>query len=349
MAIIFPEQLDDWTVDGARVIVTATAGGNRAQFTVEGDPEAGEVCIDGLGDLFQDLSDANPIQCTLETQAYMDEDAETPEDPIVETFTMIRSAVQIGDTAVNFCGRNFLNMQQGTKDTYIGAKELLTIYATKPAKPGWLYLTLTKTWADTETGEIVQTEQSVKSKYMILLAGFCEWEFAVTADGAPREGLVLAEIEARSGDRVQRYEVRECRDAAPITIFYLNNFGVRDTFHFFGGSTRTVQAERESALFNDGRAYTRNYAVTPTTETTARTGLLREESLRAFEDLCCARQAWNANGEEIYIKDNDLEYSNAYGSPQQGSITYGVSSARAKFKKEETADTFDKTFDEKFK
>ena len=338
---IFPEELDNFQVDGAEAIITATADGNRVQFTQEGD-ENGEVWISGLGDLFQDLSERNPIACSLEVTT-------DSHDGGYNEFTLIRSAVQIGDTAVNFCGRNFLNMQQGTKDTYIGAKELLTIYATKPAKPGYLYLTLTKTWADTETGEIVQTEQSVKSTIIILRAGFCTWQFTVTADGAPREGLVLSEIEARRGDIVQRYEVRECRDAAPVTLYYLNNFGVKDTFHFFGGTTRTVQAERESALFNDGRAFTRTYAVTPTTETTARTGLLREESLRAFEDLCCTRQAWNADGEEIYIKDNDLEYSNAYGSPQQGSITYGVSSARAQFKKEETADTFDETFDEKFK
>ena len=338
---IFPEELDNFQVDGAEAIITATADGNRVQFTQEGD-ENGEVWISGLGDLFQDLSERNPIQCELQTET--EEGGRSG-----QAFTLIRSAVQIGDTAVNFCGRNFLNMQQGTKDTYIGAKELLTIYVTKPAKPVYLYLTITKTWADTETGEIVQTTESVKSTIIIFGAGFCTWQFTVTADGAPREGLVLAEIEARIGDIVQRYEVRECRDAAPVTLYYLNNFGVRDTFHFFGGSTRTVQAERESALFNYGRAYTRNYAVTPSTETTARTGLLREESLRAFEDLCCTRQAWNADGEEIYIKDNDLEYSNAYGSPQQGSITYGVSSARAAFKKEEEADTFDGTFDEKFK
>ena len=338
---IFPEELDNFSVDGTEAIITATADNNRVQFTQEGNADD-VVQVDGLGDLFQDLSERNPIQCELQTKT--EEGGRSG-----QAFTLIRSAVQIGDTAVNFCGRNFLNMQQGTKDTYIGAKELLTIYATKPAKPVYLYLTITKTWADTETGEIVQTEQSVKSTIIILRAGFCTWQFTVTADGAPREGLVLAEIEARNGDRVQRYEVRECRDAAPITLYYLNNFGVRDTFHFFGGTTRTVQAERESALFNDGRAYTRTYAVTPTTETTARTGLLREESLRAFEDLCCTRQAWNADGEEIYIKDNDLEYSNAYGSPQQGTITYGVSSARAKFRKGETADTFDGTFDEKFK
>ena len=339
---LFPEELDNFQVDGAEAIITATADGNSVQFTQEGNADD-VVQVDGLGDLFQDLSERNPIKCELETQT---EEGGTGG----VAFTLIRSAVQIGDTAVNFCGRHFLNMQQGTKDTYIGAKELLTIYATKPAKPGWLYLTITKTWADTETGEIVQTEQSVKSTIIISMAGFCTWQFTVTADGAPREGLVLSEIEARRGDLiVQRYEVRECRDAAPITIAYLNNFGVKDTFHFFGGSTRTVQAERESALFNDGRAYTRTYAVTPTTETTARTGLLREESLRAFEDLCCTRQAWNADGEEIYIKDNDLEYSHAYGSPQQGSITYGVSSARAAFKKEEEAETFDGTFDGTFK
>ena len=338
---IFPEELDNFEVDGAEAIITATADGNSVQFTQDGD-ENEEVWISGLGDLFQDLSDQNPIHCELQT--------ETEEGgPGGAAFTLIRSAVQIGDTAVDFCGRQFLNMQKGTKDTYIGAKELLTIYTPAPPKAGYFTLTLTKTWADTETGEIVQTEESVKSTLLILKAGFCTWEFTVTDADAPREGLVLAEIEARNGDRVQRYEVRECRDAAPITLYYLNNFGVRDTFHFFGGTTRTVQAERESALFNDGRAFTRTYAVTPTTETTARTGLLREESLRAFEDLCCTRQAWNADGEEIYIKDNDLEYSNAYGSPQQGSITYGVSSARAQFKKEEEADTFDGTFDGSFK
>lgn len=338
---IFPEELDNFSVDGAEAIITATADGNRVQFTQEGNADD-VVQVDGLGDLFQDLSERNPIKCEIETVV----DGGSPSGT---GFTLIRSAVQIGDTAVNFCGRHFLNMQQGTKDTYIGAKELLTIYTPAPPKAAYFTLTLTKTWADTETGEIVQTEESVKSTLLILKAGFCTWQFAVTDDGAPRDGLVLAEIEARNGGRVQRYEVRECRDAAPVTLYYLNNFGVRDTFHFFGGTTRTVQAERESALFNDGRAYTRTYAVTPTTETTARTGLLREESLRAFEDLCCTRQAWNADGEEIYIKDNDLEYSNAYGSPQQGSITYGVSSARSAFKKEETADTFDGSFDGSFK
>ena len=338
---IFPEELDNFEVDGAEAIITATADNNRVQFTQEGD-ENDEVWISGLGDLYQDLSELNPIACSLEVTT-------NDHDGGYQEFTLIRSAVQIGETAVDFCGRQFLNMQKGTKDTYIGAQELLTIYTPKPAQAGYLSLLLTKTWADTETGEIVQTEESVKSTLLILKAGFCTWQFAVTDADAPRDGLVLAEIEARNGDRVQRYEVRECRDAAPITLYYLNNFGVRDTFHFFGGTTRTVQAERESALFNDGRSYTRTYAVTPTTETTARTGLLREESLRAFEDLCCTRQAWNADGEEIYIKDNDLEYSNAYGSPQQGTITYGVSSARAAFKKEEEADTFDGSFDGSFK
>ena len=339
---IFPEELDGYAWDGETGTITATADGNSVQFTLAGN-EDDVVQADGLGDLFQDLSEQNPIACSLEVTT-------NDHDGGYQEFTLIRSAVQIGETAVNFCGRHFLNMQQGTKDTYIGAQELLTIYTPAPPKAGYFTLTITKTWADIETGEIVQTEESVKSTLLILKAGFCTWQFTVTADGAPREGLVLSEIEARCGDLiVQRYEVRECRDAAPVTLYYLNNFGVRDTFHFFGGTTRTVQAERESALFNDGRAYTRTYAVTPTTETTARTGLLREESLRAFEDLCCTRQAWNADGEEIYIKDNELEYSNAYGSPQQGSITYGVSSARAKFRKEEEADTFDGSFDGSFK
>lgn len=334
---IFPEELDNFQVDGAEAIITATADGNRVQFTQEGD-ENDEVWISGLGDLFQDLSERNPIQCVLETQ--------TEEGGIGgAAFTLIRSAVQIGDTAVSFCARHFLNMQQGSKDTYVGAKERLTIYVTSG---GEYNLELRKLWANVETGEITETTETIARK-SLAINGFCKWEFTVNDGDAPAEGMQLIEIEASFGERVQRYEVRECRDAAPITIDYINNFGVRDTFHFFGGSTRTVQADRESALFNEGRAYTRNYAVTPSTEITARTGLLREESIRAFEDLCCARQAWNADGEEIYIKDNDLEYSNAYGSPQQGTITYGVSSARAAFKKEEEADTFDETFDEKFK
>lgn len=344
MAIIFPEQLDDWTVSGARVIVTATADGNRAQFTQECN-ENDEVVIDGLGDLFQDLSDGNPIQCTLETQAYMDEEAETAGDSVVDAFTMIRSAVQIGETAEKFNTNNFLNLQQGTKDTYIGATELLSIYTDTK---GFQNLTLKKTWADAQTGEIAATTETVKSM-VVFKAGFCAWQFNVNEDGAPADSMQLIEIEASFGDRVQRYAVRECRDAAPLTITYINNFGVRDTFHFFGGSTRTVQAERESALFNSGRAYTRTYAVTRNTETTARTGILREESLRAFEDLCMTRQAWNQEGNEIYIKDNDLEYSDAYGSPQQGSITYGESNARAAFSKGKEADTFDRSFDGSFK
>lgn len=53
---IFPEELDNFSVDGAEAIITATADGNRVQFTQDGD-ENGEVWISGLGDLYQDLSD----------------------------------------------------------------------------------------------------------------------------------------------------------------------------------------------------------------------------------------------------------------------------------------------------
>ena len=55
---IFPEELDNFSVDGAEAIITATADGNRVQFTQEGD-ENGEVWISGLGDLFQDLAERN--------------------------------------------------------------------------------------------------------------------------------------------------------------------------------------------------------------------------------------------------------------------------------------------------
>jgi hypothetical protein len=338
---IFPEELDGLTWDGTTGTVTATADGNQVQFTVEGD-ENDVIEVDGLGDLFQDLSEDNPIHCEIETQV----DGDSPSGV---GFTLIRSEVQIGETAVSFCARHFLNMQQGTKDTYVGAKERLTIYIEKPVTSGYFKLSLRKTWADVETGEIAETTESVKSETAIFMAGFCGWEFTITDGNAPAEGMQLIEIEASFGERVQRYEVRECRDAAPISILYINNFGVRDTFHFFGGSTRTVQADRESALFNEGKAITRTYAVTRNTETTARTGILREESLRAFEDLCCTRQAWNSEGKEIYIKDNELEYSDAYGSPQQGSITYGESDARAAFSKGKEAETFDGSFDSSFK
>lgn len=33
---IFPEELDNFSVDGAEAIITATADGNRVQFTQEG-------------------------------------------------------------------------------------------------------------------------------------------------------------------------------------------------------------------------------------------------------------------------------------------------------------------------
>ena len=83
---IFPEELDNFQVDGAESIITATADGNRVQFTQEGD-ENGEVWISGLGDLFQDLSERNPIQCEIE--AVVDGGS-----PGGAAFTLIRSAVQ---------------------------------------------------------------------------------------------------------------------------------------------------------------------------------------------------------------------------------------------------------------
>ena len=55
---IFPEELDNFEVDGAEAIITATADGNSVQFTLAGN-ENDVVQADGLGDLFQDLSERN--------------------------------------------------------------------------------------------------------------------------------------------------------------------------------------------------------------------------------------------------------------------------------------------------
>ena len=83
---IFPEELDNFQVDGAEAIITATADGNSVQFTQEGDADD-VVQVDGLGDLFQDLSERNPIQCEIETVV----DGGSPGGA---AFTLIRSAVQ---------------------------------------------------------------------------------------------------------------------------------------------------------------------------------------------------------------------------------------------------------------
>lgn len=264
----------------------------------------------------------------------------------IHEFTVLPCRFELTSRAFSFVDRHFLTLQQGTKPTYLGAQEFVTMYSPLTERDTFF---LSLLWANPQTGEIRETSLSEAQTEGAVSAGTNYYRLDVSPAQftPPAEGFALHSYTVTAGKRSQRFILCPVLDAQPLTFVFRNCFGQLESFHCFGTMQQEVKPTRSSASF---AGKTRNYRVQSAPEFTAQTGILRPCDFALFEDLCTADYVLlgTENGPEVCITDNDFKLSSDLYEPQEASITWRYASRARRFEAETAVRTFDSTFDNTF-
>ena len=253
---------------------------------------------------------------------------------------LIPSKIDIDSDAETFCEKHFLSLVKGAKTTYIGGNEFLSFYSATAVTPA-----ITCLWVNPDTGDV---QQSAGTVAMIINHGANLYTIRFEPGNfvCPSEGFILHSFTVNAGEREQDYVICTPIDCDPFSMLFINNFGVRETFHCFGTMEKELKPTRNTTSFS---GKTRNYKVEAIPTWKCETGILSEAVQPLFADLCATTKAWREdNGREITITENEHKISNDRYEIQRGTVTFRESNRNTLHKPLEHENTFDQTFDNTF-
>ena len=254
--------------------------------------------------------------------------------------TLIPSKADIDSDADTFCRKNFLSLLKEAKTTYIGGDEYLSYYSTTAVTP-----TISCLWVNPDTGE---TRQAAGIVAMITHHGGSLYTIRFVPGNfvCPAEGFILHSFTVSAGEREQEYILHTPTDCDPFSLRFENNFGMSETFHFFGTMEKELKPTRSTASFS---GKTRNYRVEAVPTWKCETGILSEAVQPLFADLCAATKVWREdNAQEVTITENEHKISNDRYEIKRGTLTFRESKRTTLHKPLEQGATFDQTFDNTF-
>lgn len=255
---------------------------------------------------------------------------------------LIPSTIDIGISISAFMQSHFLTLQKGTKLTYHGAEELLSVGHLATASPAplqifalWYY-----------EGNVTTTTETIPAPSSQPYSCDC-YIFNSRSFTPPHPLAVLISYRAtltRPNLPVltQTYQVEEINDAPATTFHFENSFGVLETFHAFGDTEIEHKQKRTISELRQGRA------MQDTEDQTAyevETGGVPREGWAVFADLLRSLNVW-ANGEPVLITDSTAKESNSPYRLSSGSIKYEkIHGEKVIFYHKTFDPTFDTTFD----
>ena len=254
--------------------------------------------------------------------------------------TVIPSKADIDSNADTFCRKNFLSLLKGAKTTYIGGDEYLSYYSTTAVTP-----IISCLWVNPDTGE---TRQAAGIVAMITHHGgsLYTFRFVLGSFICAAGGFILHSYTVSTGEREQEYILHTPIDCDPFSLLFENNFGMSETFHFFGTTVKELKPTRSTASFS---GKTRNYRVEAVPTWKCETGILSEAVQPLFADLCAATKVWREdNAQEVTITENEHKISNDRYEIKRGTLTFRESKRTTLHKPLEQGATFDQTFDNTF-
>lgn len=327
----FPHEADSIELTATAATAVTLKCGTRSMTLNLTPDSAGKILVEDLADVLRDfIPEGQAAQAVVQY------------DGGERSFTLIPCRVEMGMTAAEFTASHFLTLLRGAKDTYAGATEYLTVFTSSGTRPAFSASLL---WAAPQTGEVrTQTVAEAQLGTVTETGQMATLQMQLSFR-APADGFVLHSLTVTCGNRQQGYILSPTLDAQPVTLTFLNSFGQRETFHCFGTVQTELKPTRSTASFA-GR--TRNFRVEATEELTAQTGAVAAQAVPLFADLCAATRAWDAQGTEICITDNDLKLSNDLYEVQAGSVTWRASARAGHYEPTQAVRTFDDTFDQTF-
>lgn len=340
-ALAFPQQLDALRIDcegAASVRVAVDAGAERLfEATLYADA-SGEAALLDLAMLLEDwLAEGRATDVGFALDG-----------TLAATVAVVSSRNASCGEAADFCNGSFLSLLDGEKPTWEGATEYCAAWfegddaALVAAAPS-----LHSLWGNPLTGQVLAQDEvfasatSADNKVWTL-------EMRPASFPPPAAGFSLLSFTARLGGRKQTYVLQPATDAAPLSLRFTNNFGVPETFHFFGTAEKELKPTRSTASFY---GKTRNYKVEAVPTWKCHTGALPESVQPLFADLCAARRVWREDtAREVTITDSELKLSNDRYEVQAGTVTFRETDRTAMHGKRNVPqkvfdDTFDNTFE----
>lgn len=318
--IYFPYELDQIQVSATQPVpvVLAFADGTPL-FTTRLTPSAtGIVTITDLAPLLNTLCDDTPHKFTLTAGTH------------TATFTCIPSRVPITTPASTFVQTQFLTLLTGTKHTYTGATEYVSL---------WSDTTTAATLTVTHTSLSGTTPTTITTTHDITLT-----------PGINTFAIVIGEgfaVKATIGQLTQTYTV--IRHATPpTTLLFTNNFGAVESFHFFGTLQREHKPTRESAVIN-GKHY--NYSISSIPTHQVHTGEITDGMKGLFDDIVTSRHLWHrlyGIDTPLSVTDNEWQYTNSPTHIASGTLTWREQCGAPLHHPNITKDIFDFTFDQTY-
>ena len=261
-------------------------------------------------------------------------------DDLEETVKVIPSKTDFFNDGETFLTSHFLTLANGAKPTYLGTAEYISWYLATNETPS-----ITCLWVNPDTGDTLETtEQNFANTHHV--GGLHTCYFKPYNFTSPSDDFVLVSFSVILGNRKQEYIIQTPTDCEPLTLRFVNNFGLHEMFHFFGTYEKELKPTRSTASFS---GKTRNYKVDAVPTWKCETGILSEAVQPLFADLCSAEQVWRTdNDAEVTITENEYKIANDRYEPQSGTLTFRESSRSSVHKSNEKVSTFDQTFDNTF-
>ena len=319
-ALVFPSEIDTLEFLGAaggQLVVRLTVDEQKLLDSVFYYDSSGRVKVEGLQDLVEPfLRDGVLHSLKISTN-----------DGVAKSASILACSVENVDGAVEFCEECFLTLLSVAKTTYVGAKELVSLYLTSGQE-----MNISRSWL--KDGVVFHDRAT-----LMLPAGL------QTVDVSPpaAAGQLLLDYDVRVGKRRLSFMLNHDMDSDPVSVLFRNAFGQVETFHFFGQVEKEVKPVRSSAIM--GGRYV-NYKIENVPSWKASTVLRLDGDVSLAEDLASALYAERVSDScPIAITEVDLKPDNNRYGVVSMSATWREENRVRRFIPRHRVRVFDATFD----
>lgn len=334
-ALAFPHEVDTLMISTPKPVKVVVQLGDATMLDTILHPDAqGRVKVEQLADFLREhITTATQVRILLDGAA-------------AGSVRVLPCRLNVSMTAVAFCRQFFLTTSPRRKTTHPHAQEVVawrsmgTENATIVAK--W--------WMENRVETTTQSPNTNTDA-----TGLTTAEVSPSLLTPPTPNAQLIAYSLTVGERTMNFRMPPKGYAVQgvVDVEFINAFGIRESFHFFG----TVQREHNMTYTTariGGRWHTLRVEENEVWKGT--TGVLTRHGAELLSDLVAARGGWRrSDGAEIIIEDCDIKEEEPAGTPQMALVTWRVAKVNRglrlpapDFTNTGRARVFDDSFDHSF-
>lgn len=333
--LAFPHEVDTLLISTPQSVRVVVQLGDSPMLDTTLHPDAqSRVRVEQLADFLREhITTATQVRILLDGAA-------------AGSVRVLPCRLDVTMTAVAFCRQFFLTTSPRRKTTHPHAREVVAWRST-----GTESATLTARWW---TGsKMERTTQSPTTHTDATGLTTAEVSPALLTPPSPTAQLLAYALTV--GERTMNFRMPPKGYAVQgvVDVEFVNAFGIRESFHFFGMVQREHKPTYTTARIG-GRWKTLRVEGDELWKGT--TGILARHDAELLSDLLTTREGWQrSDGAEIIIEDCDLKEEEPASTPQMAQVTWRVAKVQrgwrapaADFTHTGRSRVFDDSFDNSF-